>query len=144
VIATWPLAARLTNALSSTSWVLVAVAPDRVEAFGADLKEQLESLLDDMPVEFVAAASPRALLDLVQRHPKAVLVISGLDALDAEAWRQVDANRSRLARELLAVLLLEESGLQRVVEHAPNLWSWLGGSVWYGILEGDEAHALDG
>lgn len=142
-IAPWPLAAQLSNALSSIPWALLAVDRERADAVVTDLKEQLTSLLEDLPVELIQVSSPGELLDLVLRHPDSVLVVLGLEALDADAWRRVDANRSRLARELPAILVLDESRLPLVVENAPNLWSWLGGSVFCGILEGDQAHAVN-
>lgn len=135
-IGPWPLAARLASAPASAPWTLVSVAPDRVEMIAEELREQLASLLE-APVELVRTSSPRELLQSVLGRPAGALVLVGLESLDAEAWRKVDVNRSRLSREQPAIIVLDERRLPLVVEHAPNLWSWLSGAAWRGVLEGE-------
>jgi hypothetical protein len=140
----WPLAARLASAPAANPWTLVAVASDRVDLIAEELREQLASLLE-APVELVRVGSPDELLRS-SHGPTGAQVLVGLDGLDAEAWRRVDVSRSRLSREQPAIIVLDERRLPLVVEHAPNLWSWLSGSAWRGALEdepGDKARAQE-
>lgn len=134
-IETWPLSARLANDPSSTPWAVLAVPAEHIEAMAAAAAEHLESLLD-VPVRLVHMASVQDLLDAVQEHPQEALVLLDVEGLSPEAWRRVDGNRSRLARDYPALLVLEESRVPKMLEHAPNLWSWIASSVWRGLPEG--------
>jgi hypothetical protein len=139
----WPLAAMLANDPASTPWAVLVVSPERVDAEAADAAETLASLLDE-PVERVPAATPEDLLRVARQHAKSALVLHGLDALSPEAWRRVDANRSRLERTLPALLVLGEPAAERMRVHAPNLWSWVASAVWRGVPEeglGDDQRA---
>lgn len=133
-IAAWPLAARLSVAAGDNPWVLLAVASDAVETESEAFADELASVLD-APVERVHAGSAQELIRTVQTKQDSALVIAGLDGLDADEWRRIDVNRSNLARTLPAVLVLDEAQVPAMLEHAPNLWSWLGGAVWRGVPE---------
>jgi hypothetical protein len=133
-IAAWPLAARLSVAPRDNPWALLAVASDRGEAESQAFIDELASLLD-APVELVRVSSAQALIDIIQTRQHSALVIIGLDGFDADEWRRLDVNRSNLARTLPAVLVLDEAKVPAMLEHAPNLWSWLGGAAWRGIPE---------
>jgi hypothetical protein len=133
-IAAWPLAARLSVASGDNPWVLLAVAGDAVETESETFADELASVLDQ-PVERVHVGSAQELIRTVQAKQESALVIAGLDGLDADDWRRIDVNRSNLARTLPAVLVLDEARVPVMVEHAPNLWSWLGGEVWRGVPE---------
>ena len=134
----WPLAAEIASAPEATPWALIAAPAERIEAIAAEIAEQLSSLLE---AEVVRAhlSSATKLIDFAYRHSANVVVIDGLDGLDAEAWRRIDLGRSRLAREQPAIIVLDETRLALVAANAPNLWSWLGSSIWRGRLEGDAA-----
>jgi hypothetical protein len=128
----WPLAATVASSLSPNPWTVVAVPAERVEGEAAEIVDQLASLLE-APVELLRVESAQELIQAAEPRSKSALVLVGLDGLSPEAWRQVDANRSRLTRELPIVLVLDEARIATMREHAPNLWSWLGGSVWRGM-----------
>lgn len=132
----WPLAARLASTPEATPWSLVVAPAERIEALAAEIAAQLRSLLD-VEVVSLHVTRPEELFDRVGEHPAEALVIEALDALDAEAWRRVDLGRNRLAHDPPAILVVDERRLRIIVDNAPNLWSWLGGSVWRGKLEGD-------
>lgn len=133
-IAAWPLAARLSAAAGDNPWVLLAVSGDEVETGSQAFADELASVLDE-PVERVHASSAHELIEAVQAKQDRALVIAGLDGLDADEWRRIDVNRSNLARALPAVLILDEARVPVMLEHAPNLWSWLGGAAWRGVPE---------
>jgi hypothetical protein len=133
-VAAWPLAARLSVASGENVWVLLAVAGDTVETVSEAFADELASVLD-APVERANVGSAHELIRTVQEKQDSGLVIAGLDRFDADEWRLLDVNRSNLVRTLPAVVVLDETRVSVMVEHAPNLWSWLGGAVWRGVPE---------
>jgi hypothetical protein len=133
-IAAWPLAARLSVAPGDNPWALLAVAGDRLEAESQAFVDELASLLD-APVDLVRVDSAQTLIEHVQTNQQRALIIVGLDGFDADEWRRLDVNRSNLMRTLPAVLILDEAQVPVMLEHAPNLWSWLGGAAWRAIPE---------
>jgi len=132
----WPLAAHLASMGEATPWTLIAAPAERIDEIATEIAFQLGGLLD-AEVERARATSPAELLGLMRERGVAPLIIQGLDALDGEGWRRVDVNRSRLMRTSPALVMLSEHRLRIVAENAPNLWSWLSGSIWCGALEGE-------
>ncbi|WP_437765088.1 hypothetical protein WMF27_31815 [Sorangium sp. So ce281] len=128
----WPLAAKLAD--DPASWAVLAVGLERVDIEVADAVETLASLIDE-PVEPVRVTSPSELLKAVREHAQSALVLHGFDALSPEAWRRIDANRSRLQRTLPALLVLGQPAVERMRVHAPNLWSWVASAAWRGVPE---------
>ena len=57
------------------------------------------------------------------------VLIADLDGVDAEAWSALDVNRSGLAREGAVILWLSSYGLANLSRFAPNLRSFVGGSI---------------
>jgi hypothetical protein len=56
-------------------------------------------------------------------------VVTGLDDADAEGWRALDINRSGLARRGPVILWLSNAGVAALCRHAPNIKSFVGGSI---------------
>lgn len=134
-IVPWTLAATLAAAPAENPWSLLIVDSDLIEQQAADLKDQLESLLDDVQVDLVHARSASDAVEASIRRAGSALVLVGLEDMDPAAWRRLDAARSRLQRSLPAVMVLAEPGARLALEQAPNLWSWLAGHVWHGVPE---------
>ena len=57
------------------------------------------------------------------------ILIPDLDGADAERWSALDVNRSGLSREGTVVLWLSSDGLANLCEFAPNIRSFVGGSI---------------
>ena len=111
----------------ATGWVLVA-APGSGAA--EELAAEMESLRGSRSP---ASAEAKDADDLAARlaATPAAAVVSGLDA-----WAGVGVGaprsrlRSRFARdERTALVLGREARSRPIVRHAPNFWSWLGGSA---------------
>ena len=128
-ITPWTFAASLAAAPEASPWSLVAVPGDQLEPSAGGVVDQLASLLD-VPAELVRVTSPQEIVVAAKQRNASALVIIGLDAFDSAAWRQLDAHRSDLARDLPAVMVIGEPHVHAVLEQAPNLWSWLAGSAW--------------
>jgi hypothetical protein len=70
-------------------------------------------------------------------------VISDLDQADANYWRALDINRSGLLRLGPVILWLSSMGLTGLCEHAPNIRSFVGGSIVYLGILGDAMTASE-
>jgi len=127
-IAAWPLAARIASTPSVNEWIVLVAPSGSVEAIAADLADQLESLVE-MKVERLEVSSVDDLMKVIETHDESQLVLHGLDGLRPEDWRRVDMYRSRLARQPPIVLVLSDEAVRLLSWYAPNLRSWVGGSV---------------
>jgi hypothetical protein len=65
------------------------------------------------------------------------VVISDLDQAEANFWHALDINRSGLLREGPVILWLSSLGLTGLCEYAPNIRSFVGGSIVYLGIHGD-------
>jgi hypothetical protein len=114
---------------SSYAWLVVTLADSEPEA------------LDNLILEIAAATSlPFRVLNIqdlsfedVQAHlhqPDADgVVLSGFQDFDPPIWSKWDVNRSRFQRPGPIVLLLTTAELSRFCSLAPNLRSFVGGSI---------------
>lgn len=111
--------------------------PDLAERVRAEMKN-----LDGGPVELIAGARDAAQFThlIGDVSSDAAVVVSGLGEFDEAEWHHLDLFRSRLVRQQAVALLLSESSLGKLSRAAPNLGSWIGGSVWSIDLASD---ALD-
>jgi hypothetical protein len=91
------------------------------------------------PVRVISCTGPwlgKLRKDLADPASDAV-VISDLDQADANFWRALDINRSGLLRSGPVILWLSSLGLADLCEHAPNIRSFVGGSIVYLGIRGD-------
>jgi hypothetical protein len=123
----WPLAARLAGMLGT--WIVV-VPEDHSETAVLELSASLGSLLHT-PVHRLRVGKADELLEAIAAlPPEDALIVLGLESFDADAWRQLDANRSRLERSGHSLAVVSEPSVGLMAEQAPNLWSWIGASAW--------------
>jgi|GEM_PF-801057 len=134
-IAAWPLAARLANVeLFPNAWHVLVVDAGREKCAAEALVDELGALLEGT-VSRQHVMSAQALVDATQvdatqvdRH--GILVVDGLTAFDDDAWRTLDIYRSRLERAAPTLLVVSNQSVVNMPTLAPNLWSWIGDSVW--------------
>lgn len=112
------------------SWFVVLPPADAIESalegFVAELSPSLDQPLKivrcaDLPFEQL-----RAQLNQMEGSP---VVLWGLDQVDGDYWRALDVNRSGLLRSGPIVLWLSSAALTKLCTNAPNLRSFLGGSI---------------
>lgn len=129
VIALDELAFRVIESAEPNAWV-VAVADRRSVA--SLLRAEIERLggPEDTPPMIVTIDSVGALFEAVHAHPGGTMIVIGAAMFSVEDWRSLDANRTRLMRNDMTVLILDEPGAGRLENAAPNLASWVGGRVW--------------
>ena len=112
------------------AWVVV-LKPEEVSA------PTLESLHDELEVYLggpvrILDARELPIADLCQRlqtPPEDVVVLTGLDSFDERRWQALDVKRDGMARQGALVLWLSPTGVQGLCGHAPNLRSFIGGSI---------------
>jgi hypothetical protein len=125
----WSLAALLANDATTGTWAAACAPIKSLEAVAEDLREQMGSLFDT-PVALVRVETALEVVQTLASHVDAALVVLGLQDWNEHEWRRLDLLRSRLARECPTLLVLDERSVARFSSHAPNLWSWIGGSAW--------------
>jgi hypothetical protein len=110
------------------TWVVVLgpdTTNDSIAGFIADLSASLSRTVRVV----TGAASMDGLLTALATPADDPVLIADLDGVDAEAWSALDINRSGLAREGAVILWLSSYGLANLSRSAPNLRSFVGGSI---------------
>jgi len=110
------------------TWVVVLgpdTTNDSIAGFIADLSASLSRTVRVV----TGAGSMDGLLTALASPADDPVLIADLDGVDAEAWSALDINRSGLAREGAVILWLSSYGLANLSCSAPNLRSFVGGSI---------------
>jgi hypothetical protein len=113
----------------SSAWFVVlrpAEEADTLANFVADLSAVL-----DQPVRVIhgLGSSYEKLRSELNEPVADTVLIPDLDQADAERWRALDVNRSAWLREGAVVLWLSAAGVSNLCSYAPNLRSFVGGSI---------------
>lgn len=119
------------------AWLVVlkpaAEAESALDGFVAEFSASL-----DRPVRIIHGDAPfeklRSDLNAPGSDP---VLISDLDQADANFWRALDVNRSGLLRVGPVILWLSSVGLTRLCRYAPNIRSFVGGSIFYLGMDGE-------
>lgn len=122
----------------SSSWSLVLQPP-------ADSEEALSRLIDELSAQLecpvraisVAGQSIEDLREALHSPNDDIVVITGADAWEAYDWSAADVNRSGLTRPGSLILYLSAASLERLCRHAPNIQSFIGGSIFHLAPGGD-------
>ncbi len=103
-------------------------AESALQGFTADLSAAL-----DEPIRIIRPTG-----ELIENlraalcEPKGdTVLIADLDQVDAGTWSALDINRSGFARPGAVILWLSIVGLVGLCQHAPNIRSFVGGSIFY-------------
>ena len=122
-------------------WLILVAEERTLSDLALRLRPEMESFAGG-PVEIIPGAEDAAHLALLIGNvtPDAGIIICGVEQLDEAEWRHLDLLRSRLVRREAVALLVSESSMGKLSRAAPNLASWIGGSVWSIDLASD---ALD-
>lgn len=95
--------------------------------------------IDEAEIAHLDAQTAEAIVGFASSHRTGILLLSGQDAFGTSEWQKLDGFRSLIQREGASVFVLGEATLGELFRHAPNLSSWIGGSVWR--LE-EQSHVL--
>ncbi len=110
------------------TWVVV-LGPDTTNNSIAGFIADLSALLSRTVRVVTGAASMDGLLTALASPADDPVLIADLDGVDVAAWSALDVNRSGLAREGAVILWLSSYGLANLSRFAPNLRSFVGGSI---------------
>lgn len=92
----------------------------------ADVATRIATRLGHSALRLDAPADARALSARLHDSDADPVVVSGLDRLTDDAWRQLDRLRTHITRDRLTVLVLSPPSAERLARHAPNLASIFG------------------
>jgi hypothetical protein len=114
-----------------SAWFVVlrpAEEADALANFIADLSAVL-----DQPVRVVrsSGSSFEKLRGDLRESAGDPVLLTDLDAADAERWRALDVNRSAWLREGAVVLWLSAAGVANLSSCAPNIRTLVGGSIFH-------------
>ena len=125
------LAMRLALRHDAGDWLaLVVPAQGHVVEVAAELLEELQAT-GACPVAAISCPSDADdFIRQLQAHPDEVLLVWDVETFAEAEWQHIDLRRSELARSLCVVLIGSRSALERMLDAAPNLASWLSGSLW--------------
>lgn len=122
--------ARRLELRGGSAWAVVLKPAQHRESALEALQDELDVYLGG-PVRLLDA-SQLPVVDLrEQLHtpPHDVVVLGGLDNFDEQRWAALDINRDGIARPGALVLWLSSGGVQGLCRNAPNIRSFVGGSI---------------
>jgi hypothetical protein len=122
-------------------FVLVLPEADHAD-LAADLGDVLEIFTESSVASLSGNNGVEQLVEQVETSEAASLILSGLEQWTGADWRHLDQLRSNLALQRGAFLLLSEEAASLLLNHAPNLASWIAGRV-YSFTYGTEFLTVD-
>lgn len=123
------LALRLVALRGTTAYVIYLVQPGAIATVVGELGAELAAYDDELKLQTIESSPSAArLLECAPSLAGDVLLI-GAEAYTEADWRLLDRRRSEFAREGVTVLLTMPTSFAVLMRVAPNLASWLGGSV---------------
>lgn len=122
---------RVVTRSGPNDWLAAVVSDGQIAVTASRIRGALE-FLGSSPIEEIRdLRTARDLADAIIAVPQDhILMVSGLDDLEASDWAHLDLLRSRLNRAAASILVLTGQAAARLVVNAPNLESWIGGSMW--------------
>jgi hypothetical protein len=123
-------------------WFVLTLALEHHAALAADLGDVLEIFTESPVASLSGNAGVVSLVESIASTEAASLILSGFESWTTQDWRQLDALRSNLTVQRNAFLLLSEPATSLMLNHAPNLASWIGGRV-YPFTYGTEFLTID-
>ena len=123
---------------NSYAWLAALKPTGEADAALADFAADLSAALD-APVRTINTTdtSVDQLRTALHSPTDDPVLILGLDQHDVEYWRTLDVNRSGLGRRGPLVLWLSAGGLIELCAYAPNIRSFLGGSIFQVGTQGE-------
>ncbi len=111
---------------------LISIAVADRPSVASSLHAEMEQLRgpEERPPVVATIGSVGGLFKAVHAHPRGTMIVIGAEVFSTDHWRRLDANRTRLMRNDITVLILDEASAARLENIAPNLASWVGGRVW--------------
>lgn len=114
------------------AWLAVLKPAEAADAALEALEDELQVYLGS-PMRILDASrlSIAELREELHSPPDDTVVLTGLDDLDEASWTALDINRDGMARQGALLLWLSSEGVLGLCRHAPNLRSFIGGSIFH-------------
>lgn len=127
-IESWPLAARIAGAIGTSSniWHLVM---HRRESAAEVLELDLASLYDGQ-IRRVKLANTEEWVRAAKKDAEDVLIVATDSSWAADNWASADLQRTKLMRKGSTIIVINKQSAQGLASFAPNIWSWIAGTVW--------------
>ncbi len=127
---------------SSGWYVLVEAADSR--AFEDALTEELRIQMQvGLRIIDAAKFDVSQLLEALRQPHDDIVLVQGMERWSDRKIEILDANRSAMARPGFVIIWLPDRGVSRLLEHAPNLLSWVGGNIFRLEPDGDVMSDID-
>jgi hypothetical protein len=123
-------------------WCVLTLPFEHHGALAEDLGDVLEIFTESPVASLSGYDGVVPLVASIASTDAASLILSGFEPWTMQDWRQLDALRSNLTVQRNAFLLISESAASLMLNHAPNLASWIGGWV-YPFTYGTEFLSVD-
>ena len=112
------------------AWFVLMPSGDPGENALTDVKDELEVVLAANIRVVTAGTVPiHDFIAAINRSSEDVVLVAGLDEWTDEHWIAFDIQRSSLERKGAVVLFLSAPSVLRLSNHAPNIRSFVGGSI---------------
>jgi hypothetical protein len=118
------------RAESGYTWLVLILSDEPGENSIADVRDELEAALN-ATVRIVTPGNAHIhdVVSSIVTRPDDVVLLCDLDDWDDESWAAFDIQRSALERKGAIVLVLSSASLVRLGNVAPNIRSYIGGSI---------------
>ena len=129
--------ARRLEIRGETGWLAVLTpVPDSTAALDP-LQTELQSVLQK-PARVIELepSTFEELREALHQPDDDVVILSGGAGLTPEKWRSLDIMRSALERKGPVILWLSPGDVANLTEHAPNIRSFIGGSIFFAGPDG--------
>lgn len=117
------------RASTHAGWLALITSSARVADVAGELALEIEAIDATMP-PVVPATTASGLVDDLKACVAPTCIVAFAPNFDASELRHLDLLRSQLERDGTVVLVLTTAAMENLTDAAPNLASWLGGSVW--------------
>jgi hypothetical protein len=111
-------------------WFVLTLPLENHEDLAEDLGDVLEIFTESAVDSLSGINGVVPFVESIGSTDAASLILSGFELWTVQDWRQLDALRSNLVVQRNAFLLLSEPATSMMLNHAPNLASWIGGRVY--------------
>jgi hypothetical protein len=111
-------------------WFVLTLPFAHHAALAEDLGDVLEIFTESAVGSLSGDDGVVPLVESIGSTEATSLILSGFESWTVQDWRQLDALRSNLAVQRNAFLILSEQATSLMLNHAPNLASWIGGRVY--------------
>jgi hypothetical protein len=128
-IDTTALVLRLVALRGITSYLTLLVLPGAAASVLGELEAEVRIFAEGVSVEISTSSHTGLKLLKEAVSIKSEVWLVNAEAFNEEDWRLLDRRRSELARDGITVLITTSDSFDALMRVAPNLASWLGGSV---------------